>query len=176
MQAQSGSGWLSVSNSHTTTTERTLKTRRILLRSDFHPAIISLSLFAWKSREAAFCLPFLMIFLCISAKVLQSRASSMEGSELTSAGLTHVVSCLIASLTGSLRSFNNLPFNPRLRAVQTSAHASPSSTQSASFIIDSCARSISLRSVNTTQGIIHFDHREDNAEGAKNGFGRRNAT
>jgi hypothetical protein len=173
VQARSGGERLAIS--HATTMERTLKTRRILLRSNFQPAIVSLSLFAWKRRETAFCLPFLMSFLWISVNVLQSRPSSVASSEPTSAGLTHAVSCLIASLTGSLRSFNNLPFNPRLRAVQTSAHASPSSIQSASFIIDSCARSISMQSINTTQGRIHFDHREDNAEGAKNGFGRRNA-
>ena len=143
--------------------------------SDFHPAIVSLSLFAWKRREIAFCFPFLMSFLWISAKVLRLRPSSVASSELTSVGLTHVVSCVIASLTGSLRSFNILPFKPRLRAVQTSAHASPSSIQSASFNIDSCTRSISLRSANTTQGRIHFDHREDNAEGAKNGLGRCDA-
>ena len=135
-----------LSNSRATMTERTLKTRRILLRSDFQPAIISLSLFAWKSRETAFCLPFLMSFLWIPANMLQSRASSVGGSEPASASSTHVVSCLMASFTGSLRSFNNFPFNPRLRAVQTSAHASPSSKQSASFVVDSCTLSISVKS------------------------------
>jgi len=44
------------------------------------------------------------------------------------AGVTHVVSCLIASHTELLRSFNLFPSSPRSRAVQTSAQASPSST------------------------------------------------
>jgi hypothetical protein len=43
------------------------------------------------------------------------------------------------------------------------------------LVIDSCKPSISLQSTNTTQEEIHFDHCEDNAEGSKNGLGRRNA-
>jgi hypothetical protein len=137
-----------VKGSHATTTELTLKTRRILLRSDFQPMIVSLSFFAWRSRETTFCLPFLMISLWISANVLRPRASLARFSGLTAADLTYDVSCLIASHTGSLRSFNIFPSNPRLRAVQTSVQASPSSTQSSSFVIDSCMLPISLRSIN----------------------------
>ena len=99
----------------------------------------------------------------------------MDCSEPYTVGLTHVARCLIASFTESLRSFNSFPFNPRLRAVQTSAQANPRSTQSASLVIDSCTLSISLQSTNATQEGIDFDHSEDNAEGAENGLGRRNA-
>lgn len=42
--------------------------------------------------------------------------------------VTHVVSCLIASRTELLTSSSLFPLNPRSRAVQTSAQASPSST------------------------------------------------
>jgi hypothetical protein len=55
--------------------ELTLKTRRILLRSDFQVAITSLSFFACKSRETTFRLPFLTIPLWISANLLRPRAS-----------------------------------------------------------------------------------------------------
>ena len=41
---------------------------------------------------------------------------------------THVVNWVIASHTEMVRSFNSLPFNPRLRAVQTLAQTSPSAT------------------------------------------------
>jgi hypothetical protein len=129
--------------------ELTLKTRRILPRSDFQVAMVSLSFFACKSRETAFRFPNLMIFPWISASVLPPRASSMNQAEPTTAGLTHAVNWLIAPHTELLRSFNNFPFNPRLRAVQTSAQASPSSTQSSSLVIDSCIYSISTRSTQT---------------------------
>jgi hypothetical protein len=86
-----------------------LKTRRILLRSHFHAASVPLSIFAWKSREIEFRFPCLMIFVWISANVLWSRVSLVECSEPTTTGLTHVVSCLIASHAESLRSFNNQP-------------------------------------------------------------------
>ena len=61
---------------HTKAMERTLKTCRILLRSDFQAPIFSLSPVAWKTRETAFRLPCLMTFLWISATVLRSRTSS----------------------------------------------------------------------------------------------------
>jgi hypothetical protein len=48
--------------------------------------------------------------------------------------------------TELLRSLDNFPFNPQLRAVRVLAQISPSSTQSASLVIDSCIYSISLRS------------------------------
>jgi hypothetical protein len=98
----------------------------------------------------------------------------MKQTEPTTVGFTHVVNWLIASHTESLRSFNNFPFNPRLSAVQTSAQARPSSTQSSSLVIDSCIRYISLQPINTCDAErkgIHFDHREDYAEGAKDGLG-----
>ena len=47
------------------------------------------------------------------------------------ADVTHVVSRLISSRTELLRSLNLFPFSPWSRAVQTSAQASPSLTQSA---------------------------------------------
>jgi hypothetical protein len=50
--------------------ELTLKTRRILMRSDFQVAIASLSFFACKSRETIFRLPFLTTPLWISANLL----------------------------------------------------------------------------------------------------------
>jgi hypothetical protein len=78
--------------------------------------------FAWKGREAAFCLPFLMIPLWIPANVLRSTVSSVERSELITIDFTHIVSCSIAWFTESLRSFDSFPFNPRLRAVQTSGY------------------------------------------------------
>jgi hypothetical protein len=56
--------------------------------------------------------------------------------------------------------------------VQTSAQASPSSTQSSSFVIDSCTHYISLQPINeTAQKETHFYHREDNTEGTKHGLG-----
>ena len=53
------------------------------------------------------------------------------------AGLTHVVSCSIAPDADWLSSSNRLPFNPRLRASQTSKQNSPMSTYSRSFTIES---------------------------------------
>jgi len=50
------------------------------------------------------------------------------------ADATHVVSRLIAPRTELLRSLNLFSFSPWSRAVQTSAQASPSSTQSARLI------------------------------------------
>lgn len=41
---------------------------------------------------------------------------------------THIVNCSIASSTEWLSLSNCLPFNPRSRALQTSAHDSPRST------------------------------------------------
>jgi len=69
---------LIVNNGHTKTTERTLNTRRILLRSDLQPAIVSLSLVAWKNRESTFRLLCLMVFLWISATILESVSSTMQ--------------------------------------------------------------------------------------------------
>jgi len=54
--------------------ERTLKTWRILLRSDFQATIFSLSSLARKSRETALRPLCLMTFFCISATVLRMRA------------------------------------------------------------------------------------------------------
>ena len=55
-------------------TEHTLKITRILLSSDFQPAIASLSFLACQSREATLRPLCLMTSFCISATVLQSRA------------------------------------------------------------------------------------------------------
>ena len=63
---------LIVNNDHTKTTKRTLNTRKILLRSDLQPAIVSLSLAAWKNRVTTFRSPCLMVFLRISATTLKS--------------------------------------------------------------------------------------------------------
>jgi len=59
-------------------TKHTLKTWRILLRSNFQAAIVSLSFFACTSRETAFRPLRLMTFLWIPATVLRSRASSVN--------------------------------------------------------------------------------------------------
>lgn len=77
---------------------------------------------------------------------VRSRVPSTKCSELTTTGLTHVVSCLTTSHTELLSSLDNFAFSPRLRAVRVLARISPSSTQSASSVIDSCIYSISLRS------------------------------
>ena len=53
----------SVSNYRTKVAGPTLKTWRILLRSNSQATIASLSSFEWKSREAVFRLPRLMTFL-----------------------------------------------------------------------------------------------------------------
>jgi hypothetical protein len=53
--------------------KRTLKTWRILLRSDLQEASVSLSFFAWASRESRFRLPFSMTLSCIAATVLRLR-------------------------------------------------------------------------------------------------------
>ena len=57
---------------------RTLKTWRILWRSNFQAAIVSLSFFACTSRETAFRPLRLMIFLCIPATVLRTGTSSVN--------------------------------------------------------------------------------------------------
>jgi len=54
--------------------ERTLNTWRILLRSNFQVAIVSLSFFAWKCRETTFRLPRSTMLLRISATALRLRA------------------------------------------------------------------------------------------------------
>jgi len=56
-------------------TEPTLKVWRTLLRTDFQPVIVSLSLFTWRSREAPLRLPSLTIFRWISATVLHPKTS-----------------------------------------------------------------------------------------------------
>ena len=53
--------------------EHTLKITRILLRSDFQPAIVPLSVLARRNREALPLPLCLMTFFCISATVLRSR-------------------------------------------------------------------------------------------------------
>jgi len=63
---------VNVSDSHTIMTERTVKTWRILLRSNFQAAITSLSFFAFESRDSRFRLHFSMIFSRIPATVLRS--------------------------------------------------------------------------------------------------------
>ena len=50
--------------------EHTLKTLRTLLRSDFQPAILSLSFLEWKNRETECRSLDLMTFCCIFATVL----------------------------------------------------------------------------------------------------------
>ena len=72
-------------------TERTLKTLRILLRSDFHPPIASLSLFAWRNRETAYRPLCFVIFHCISLTVLQSRAWWVERLSMCIGASAHVV-------------------------------------------------------------------------------------
>ena len=62
-----------VSDCRTKVTEPTLKTWRILLRSNPQAAIASLSSFEWKSRENVFRLPRLITFFWISATVLRLR-------------------------------------------------------------------------------------------------------
>jgi len=47
---------------------------------------------------------------------------------VSSTGVTHVLNWSVASNTVSLISLNFFPFSPLSRAMQTSAHASPSST------------------------------------------------
>ena len=58
--------------------ERTVKTWRTLLRSNFHEAIVSLSLFAWTSREGKLRPPFSTTLSRISATVLGSGKSSVS--------------------------------------------------------------------------------------------------
>ena len=66
-----GSVWeCRVNSSHTETMQRTLKISRILTRSDFQPAIFSLSFSARKSREIAFWFLRFMICIWISAAAL----------------------------------------------------------------------------------------------------------
>ena len=54
---------INVNNDRTKTAERTLNTRRIPSRSDLQPAILFLSLTAWKNLESAFRLPCLTVLL-----------------------------------------------------------------------------------------------------------------
>jgi len=62
--------------------EHTLKTTRILLRSTFQPAIVSLSFLACTNRMTL-CLPLcLMTLFCISATVLRSIAWLVEELEM----------------------------------------------------------------------------------------------
>ena len=68
-----------VSGSRTETVELTLKTRRILSRSDLQVAIVSLSFFVWISRETMFRLPRLTIFFWISATVLRWSPEHKQG-------------------------------------------------------------------------------------------------
>ena len=110
------------------TSEHTVKTQRILSRSDFQWAIRSLSLFTWTSWEGIFHLPFSETFSWISAIVLRLRESVRKSSEMCVTSLTHVVNCVIASRTGGLRSRVLFLFIPRQRALHTSAQASPRST------------------------------------------------
>ena len=63
-------GFPSYNDTHTETVERTLKMRRILFRSDFHPTILSLSYLAWGSRRIQHRLLRLMTFPWIAATVL----------------------------------------------------------------------------------------------------------
>ena len=65
------------------------------------------------------------------------------------ADITHVASWLIASRTELLRSSNLFPFSSWSRAVQMSAQASPSSTQSARLINLSWVHSDYNRSTKT---------------------------
>ena len=53
--------------------EHTLNIWRVLLKSCFHPAIVSLSTFAWSSRDAAFRLPILIILFWMVPTVLRLR-------------------------------------------------------------------------------------------------------
>ena len=68
---------LNVSDGHGEITEHTLKTWRILLRSDLQVAIVSLSFFAFASRDSRFRPLFPMIFSWIPATVLLFRARSI---------------------------------------------------------------------------------------------------
>jgi len=58
--------------------ERTLKTSRILVRSDFQAVIFSLSFFAWRCRETTFRLPCLTIPVWIAATALRSERKYRE--------------------------------------------------------------------------------------------------
>jgi len=117
-----------VSNSHTEAIKRTLKILRILTRSNFQAAILSLSFFACRCREITFRFRRSMIFVSISATALGSdRNIFNEILKVCVAKVTHVFSCLIAWRTDLLRSFNLFPSSPRPRTAQTSAQVSPSS-------------------------------------------------
>ena len=63
-----------ISDGHAEVTKHTLKTWRILLRSDLQAAIVPWSFFAWKAREIAFRLPPLTTPLWISATALRPKA------------------------------------------------------------------------------------------------------
>ena len=86
------------------------------------------------------------------------------------ADITHVASWLIASRTELLRSSNLFPFSSWSRAVQMSAQASPSSTQSARLINLSWVH-FRLQSVNKTRKETDSDCCEDDADGAKKSLG-----
>jgi len=70
-------------------TEHTLKTKRILLSSEFQATMVSLSFLAWKSREAALRPLCLMTLFCISATVL--GMISRRTRDCNIAGPTHVL-------------------------------------------------------------------------------------
>jgi len=89
------------------------------------------------------------------------------------ADVAHFVSRLIASRTELSRSFNLFPFSPWSRAVQTSAQASPSSTQSSRLINLSWVH-FRLQLVNKNREETHSNRCEDNGDGAKNSLGWRN--
>ena len=99
------------------------------MRSNLQAAIRSLSFFACRCREITFRLPCFVILPRISSIALRSGRKRNERATLMRlADATHLPSCLIASHTESLRSSSLFSPSPRLRATQTSAHASPSST------------------------------------------------
>ena len=104
--------------------ERTLKTWRILTRSCFQPAILSLLLFERINRVAAFRLPCLTTFLWISATVLRLRVS-LSGS-LRVASLAHIHSQIPNRIEDSL--FEFVRSSPLQSPVQYLAYiaASPS--------------------------------------------------
>ena len=96
-----------VSDSWVETTERTLKTWRILLRSIFQAAIVSLLSLAWTSRETTFRPLCFVTFLLISSTVLRSRAPSVNNQNYDrycdprrqliyrlACGLAEVIQCL----------------------------------------------------------------------------------
>ena len=114
---------------------RTLKTLRTLTRSRVQVATLSLSPFVRQNREDTFHLPSLTFFW-IPITILRLYRFV---SELVRVGIgcavAHLVNSSIAVSTERLSSSDRLPFNPRLRAMHTSAQESPSNTQSSSLAI-----------------------------------------